>query len=79
MDIGKSIILAAIIVAIGLLLSNGIYEFDTPKLGSVHRYNKLTGSVELSLIAPGNEVTAGWHKYGVYRGGRKAHLVPVEE
>lgn len=45
----RSIIISAIIIALGILFSNGVYKYDTPKMGVVQRYNIFTGTIELCI------------------------------
>jgi hypothetical protein len=45
----KIIILAAVIIAVGIFLSGGIYRFHTVQAGVVHRYNNFTGRVDLCV------------------------------
>jgi len=45
----RSIIISAIIIALGILFSNGIYKYDTPRMGVVQRYNIFTGTIELCV------------------------------
>ena len=48
MDTSRAIIIAAIIISLSIFLSNGIYAFSpTTNWGIAHRYNKITGSVEV--------------------------------
>ena len=44
----RSLILASsIIIGASILLSNGIYSFDSSNVGVVQKYNKFTGHIEL--------------------------------
>jgi len=50
MDIAKAIIVAATIIAVSILLSNGIYEFSSDRPEVVHRYNVYTGNLEFCVL-----------------------------
>ncbi len=57
MSTGQAIILAAAILAIGILLSGGIYEMDSPasRPSIVHRLNKITGYIDLCVAGSGRQ------------------------
>ncbi len=50
MDIAEATIVAATIIAVSILLSNGIYEFSSDRSNSVHRYNVYTGNLEFCVL-----------------------------
>jgi len=41
------ILVSSIIIGASILLSNGIYSFDSANVGVVQKYNKFTGHIEL--------------------------------
>jgi len=53
MDTPKAIIIAAILIAVSILVTQGIYEFSSVRWDTVQRYNKLTGNAELCLFGSG--------------------------
>ena len=56
-----AIITSSIIIGISILLSGGIYSFESPNIGVVQRYNKFTGVIEL-CVAPKKEFQCGIKK-----------------
>lgn len=50
MDTPKSIIIAAIIIAVSISITSGIYEFSSVQLDIVQRYNKFTGDVAICVV-----------------------------
>ena len=53
MNTPQAITIAAILVAVSILFSGGIYEFSSINLASAHRYNKFTGSTDLCAVRKG--------------------------
>jgi len=54
-DVPRAIIIAATIIASSVFLTNGFYEFSSSNFGVAHRYNKITGSVDLCGLKSGCE------------------------
>ena len=52
---GIVIITSSIIISVGILLSGGIYSFDSSNVGLVQRYNKFTGRIELCVSRNKND------------------------
>jgi hypothetical protein len=57
----KTIIICSIIICVSILLSGGIYSFESPRMGVVQRYHKFTGVIELCVIE-GKEFQCGKKK-----------------
>ena len=45
-----ALIISSIILGLAVILHGGIYDFYTEDAGVVHKYNKITGKVELCLL-----------------------------
>lgn len=45
----RVIVLIALIIMIGFVFSDGIYRFDKIQAGVVHKYNKITGTVQICI------------------------------
>jgi hypothetical protein len=50
-----AIIIGAIILSVGIALSNGIYEFKTINIGSGHKFNKFTGTSYVCSAGKGDD------------------------
>ena len=46
-----AIVIAAGLIAGAIIISGGVYEFNSPRGDLVHRGNKLTGSVYICSVA----------------------------
>lgn len=42
-----TILISSIVVSLSIILSNGIYSFNSEHMAVVQRYNKFTGTIEL--------------------------------
>ncbi len=57
----KTVIICSIIIGVSILLSGGIYSFESPRMGVVQRYHKFTGVIELCVVE-GKEFQCGKKK-----------------
>ena len=55
METPKAIVIAAIIIAVGILAASGIYEFSSTRDGIANRYNKITGGISFCVAGRGCE------------------------
>ena len=53
MNTPQSIIIAASIIGVSIVVSSGFYEFSSPQYGIAHRYNKFTGRVDMCVFKQG--------------------------
>jgi len=49
----KIILISAILLALGIMFSNGFYKFNSNRIGIIQRTNIFTGSIDLCIIGKG--------------------------